>query len=439
MGRLVVGNWSNEAGYAELSAESRRHIGAQGQRMLWDARAGDTVVLPIRPPDGVLPYVAELLGIDPGSIEVVVPPEAGLPDVLTAGRLADPGFVSALAGHVRDRALTGLHAFYLDTTVNQLTRELGLEHGTTGFTFMDQGGNELGNSKVVFRAMSGGIGLPVPDGVVADRPETVVDFAWRLLSAGGAVIVKQDVNVAGFGNEVLLSRDDVEVAGALRSACFGDRAALDAHVRERWDWYTHGGRRRVVVEHYIPGAVPLWGEVAITDDGVEVLGHGQIRMKPVIEGVLIPVRPETAESPAFSGFLAELIRLAGALRAIGYRGLNNIDAMLVPDGRILFNEFNARCGGSTHLFTIGSRVVGGDYLADRCLIERREVAFPEFDLAVKKLSASGLAYDPLTRTGVVIAVSGTRPDGTGGEACVIGEDVASAEILERELLRVFPD
>lgn len=438
MGRLVIGNWSNEPGYEELAPAARRHIGAQGQRMLWDARAGDTVILPIRPPEGFVHYVAELLGVDQGSIEVMVPPEAGLPDVLTAERLTEPGFVTALAGHVRARGVSGLQAFYLDTTVNQLTRSLGLEGGTTGFAFMDQGGNELGNSKVVFRAVSGGIGLPVPDGVVTDQPDTVVDFAWRMLSAGEAVIVKQDVNVAGFGNEILLSRDDVEVTGALHSARFGDRAILAAHVDRRWGWYSHHGRRRVVVEHYIPGAVPLWGEVAITDDGVEVLGHGQIRMKPVIEGVLIPVRPETAESPAFTGFLADLVRLAEALRAIGYRGLNNIDAMLVPDGRILFNEFNARFGGSTHLFTIGARVVGGKYLTDRCLIERREVAFPEFDLAIKKLSASGLAYDPLTRTGVVIAVSGTRPDGTGGEACVIGEDVASAEALERRLQGLFP-
>ncbi|GLZ38100.1 peptide ligase PGM1-related protein [Actinokineospora sp. NBRC 105648] len=437
MPRLLIGNWSNEPELANMSDGGRRHVGSQGQRMVWSAQPGEVVVLPFEPAPGFLAYATEHLGFRPEDIEVLVPPAGKLPDVLTRDRLADESFLEVVRHAVAARGVDRVEAFYLDDYVNQLIRRLDLT--ADGFAFAEQGGNELLNSKVVFRAVASGIGLPLPAGVVTDSPEDATAFLWHLLSRGRSAIVKQDVHVAGLGNEIITPTADVEALGALHSTVCADRTALEARVGERWSWYTDGLRRRVVIEEYLPDSVSLWGETAITDDGVEILGHGQVRLKPVLDGVVIPVPPAVAGAAAFPGFLADLRALAEAMRAMGYRGLSNIDAMLTADGRVLFNEFNARHGGSTHLFRIGERVVGGDWFADRCLIERRECAFPAFPDALRELRDRGLAYDPGTRTGVLVPVCGTRPDGTGGEACVVGADHAAAEAIERALVEAFPD
>jgi Pre ATP-grasp domain/PGM1 C-terminal domain len=435
MARLVIGNWSFEPGLGSLSPEARRHIGCQGQRMLWSARAGDVAVLPMAPRPEFVAYVATMLGLDRDALEVVVPPAAGLADVLVRDRFEDPAFLARLRRLVAEHGIDEVVPFAFDDTVNRLARRLDLRKGTPGFGFLEQGGSELLNSKVVFRALAAGIGVPVPDGIVTDVPDEVVEFAWSRIAAGASAMVKQDVHVAGLGNEILSRPTDDEPRGALYAKTVADRAELAEHVASRWSWYTGGLRRRVVVEHYVPDSVPVWAEVSVTDDAVRVVGTGEMRMKPVINGVVIPAPPTTTEDP---DFLAGATRLGEAMRAMGYRGLTNIDAMVTPGGAVLFNEINARLGGSSHLYAIGERIIGGDYLDDRRLIERRDCAFGAFPEAVTRLADRGLAYDPRTRSGIVVTIYGTDGAGRGGECCIVGEDLDSAEALDRALVEAFP-
>lgn len=438
MARLIVGNRVNGPYLKDVSAEELRHIAAQGQRLVWCAEPGDSLVLALRPDPGHLSYIAGVLGLDTVP-EVIVPPEGEYgPDVLTGGSFADGTFLANLRDLVRDKGIESIEPFYFDGYISRLARRLDLTKGTPGFDFLDQGGHELLNSKVVFRAIAAGIGLPVPEGMVTGDQDEAVDFLWRLLESGRPAIVKQDMNVGGLGNEVLSPTPGIDHLGALHCEIIADRASLAAHVARRWPWYTDGLMYRVVLEEYVADSVPIWGEASITDESVRVFGNGKVRMRPVCDGVVIPVPPPGSQTDAFPGFLANLEALAVAMRSMGYRGLTNIDAVITPDGRVLFNEFNARYGGSTHLFAIGERVVGGDYLADRCLIERRECAFPAFDVALRRLTEHGLAYDPATRTGVLIQVYGTRLDGLGGEACIVGENVEAAEEIERALVELFP-
>lgn len=437
MARLVIGNWGNEAELANIPADALRHAGSQGQRMIWCAEPGDVLVLAAEPDPGFLAYATALAGLDAGSLQILVPPPGRGGDVLTRDRFEDEAFVERLRGIVRDRGIDRAEPFYLDGYVNRLIRQLGLDKGTPGFGFMDQGGNELLNSKVTFRAIAAGTSLPIPEGIVTETPAEAVDFVADLLRTGRAAIAKQDVSSGGLGNEVL-SAAGVEAIGAAHHEVVDGRAALAEHVTRRWPWYTGGQRRRAVFEEYAAGSVPIWGEAAITEESVRIFGYGRIRMNPVCDGVIIPVPPPDSGTEAFGAFLVHLEALAGTMRAMGYRGLVNVDAILTPDGRVLFNEFNGRYGGSTHLFAIGERVVGGDYLADRCLLEQRECAFPAFDAARRALAAAGLAYDPATRTGVIVPVYGTHADGTGGEACLVGRDLAEAERMEQAVAELFP-
>ena len=322
--------------------------------------------------------------------------------------------------------------------MNRLIRRLGLDKSTPGFGFVEQGGNELLNSKVMFRMVAAGTQLPVPDGIVTDSAEEAIDFLWELLGSGRSAIVKQNGGTAGAGNEIISPAVGVNAIGALHHEVFTDRASLTDHVAKRWSWYTHGLRHRAVFEEYLTDSLPIWGEVAIGDDGVRTYGYGKIRMRPVCDGVIIPPPRPEAETEGFRAFLVHLEALARTLQGMGYRGLANIDAIITPDGRPLFNEFNGRHGGSTHLFSIGERVVGVGYLVDRFLVEQRTCAFPAFDVAHRRLVEHGLAYDPLSRTGVIVPVYGSDLDGRGGEACVVGRSLAEAEEIERALQALFP-
>jgi pre ATP-grasp domain-containing protein/pheganomycin biosynthesis PGM1-like protein len=438
MAKLVIGSWGTTREMAGMSPEGLRHAGSQGQRMLWCAEAGDVIVLPIHPDPAFLSYATGLMGFDAASVDVVVPPPGRGGEVLTRDRVEDAAFLAELRDRVRDRGADSVTTFYFDDPVNWLVRQVGLDKGTAGFGFVDQGGNELLNSKVVFRMLAAGTSLPVPDGIVTETAADAVDFVWELLRSGRSAIVKQDTGSAGAGNEILTPAAGVDAIGAEHHFVFTDRAALAEHVASRWLWYTEQDRRPAVLEEYIPDCDPIWGEAEITDDSVRLLGHGRIRLRPICEGVIIPVPPEARTEP-FHAFLGHLEALATTLQGIGYRGMVNIDAILTPDGRTLFNELNGRWGGSTHLFTIGERIVGGGYLEDRCLVERRGNSFASFSSAQQTLVDNGLAYDPATRTGVIITVYGTRPDGTGGEACIIGENLEAAERMERTLQELFPD
>lgn len=439
MSRLLIGNWCTESIQASLSSAVRRQHGCQGQRLLWCAQPGDALILAFHPDPGFLAYVSALTGAGTEGLPVIVPPVGGGEQaILNRQRFTDDEFIAGLHRLIREREIDRVESFWLTDYVNQLIKRLGLDKVTPGFGFMDQGGDVLVNSKVAFRALAAGTGLPVPEAVVTDNLQEALDFLWGLLDSGRSAIVKQDDSTAGLGNEILTPSADVNPIGALHHVVLKDRAALADHLAKRWSWYTSGQCGRVVFEEYAAGSVPIWGEVAITEESVHVYGYGKVRMNPVCDGVIIPVPSPDSGTEAFRGFLAHLEECAQTMRAMGYRGLTNIDAILTPDGRVLFNEINGRYGGSTHLFAIGEKVVGSDYLTDRCMIERRECGYPAFDVAREELDSHGLAYDQATRTGVIIPVYGIRPDGTGGEACIVGRDLADAERIERALVELFP-
>jgi hypothetical protein len=439
MSKLIIGNWGTESEQSSLPPAVRRQCGCQGQRMIWCMQPGDTLMLPFHPDPQFLAYARALAGMEADSPDVIVPPIGkGENDVLSRERFKDDEFIADLHRIIRERGIDAAEPFWLNDYVNQLIKRLGLDKSTPGFGFMDQGGDVVVNSKVAFRALAAGTGLPIPEGVVTENPEEAVDFLWGLLGSGRSAIAKQDEASGGLGNEILTRTAHVDAIGALHHEILTDRAALADHVAKRWSWYTSGQCRRVVLEEYAAGSVPIWGEAVITEESVRIYGYGRVRMNPICDGVIIPVPPPDSGTAAFCGFLAHLEGCAQTMRAMGYRGVTNVDAILTPDGRVLFNEINGRYGGSTHLFAIGERVVGGDYLSDRCMVERRECGFPAFDVTGHELETSGLAFDPAKRTGVIIPVYGTRPDGTGGEACIVGKDLAEAERIERALVELFP-
>jgi hypothetical protein len=147
-----------------------------------------------------------------------------------------------------------------------------------------------------------------------------------------------------------------------------------------------------------------------------------MRMKPVNNGLVIP--PPSGALPAFAGFLDSGARLGQAYRALGYRGQVSLDAIVTPDGRILFNELNGRLGGSTHVHRLAELLIGPELLPQRVLIARNRCDWESVATAVKVLAEEGLEFDPDRRTGVLLT-------GDDGQLLFVAADLAGALELER--------
>ncbi|MFD0723570.1 preATP grasp domain-containing protein [Streptomyces globosus] len=155
MVRLLIGNdWSEEL-------EEPAGTGWAVQRLLWFARDGDVLVLPVPPEEEFLSYVTSLTGTRRDSLEVVVPPPGRTgTGALTADRLTDPAFVAELRKRTAGRPVDEVFALWPDAAVAAAADALGCPGALEGHAFLTQSGGLLGSSKAVFRALAAGVGAP---------------------------------------------------------------------------------------------------------------------------------------------------------------------------------------------------------------------------------------------------------------------------------------
>ncbi|RCV48913.1 preATP grasp domain-containing protein [Marinitenerispora sediminis] len=437
MGTLLVGNPYNEHLVGDLDGftpASRRAVGNSGLRMAWLAGPGDAVVAAQDVDPGFLRYLLGLKGLPADSVSLLIPPPGRFgTDVLTRDRLLHPEFVEQARRVVAENGIDRVLPFSFDPVVVALARELGLSDATPGFAFLAAAGHDLLNSKSAFRAIAAGLGLPLAEGVVADARQEAEAFAAGLLAEGRAVIVKQDFHAGGYGNEILAPAPGVEQVGASRLTVLRGRAEAARHFERHWHRYAEGGGK-VVLEHYLPDSVPLGSEVEVAAEAVTGRHACEMRMAPVFDGIVIPGTATTEE--VRRTFMDAVLALCEPVRAMGYRGLINVDGIATPDGRVLLTEFNGRLGGTTHLHWFGTNLVGADYLGSRLLVTRNRWRVPSLAAAIGALEAAGLAFDPGRRRGVVIACDHSRQAGAV-EYCAIAEDRRDAEEMEKTLADLF--
>lgn len=438
MAKIIIGNQLTEEtveGDRALPAEYLTYLAAVTHRLAWCAEADDIIVLPTEPDTEFLSYVWKRLGIEDARPVVVVPPPGRRgSSLLYDDRLHHPEFISKLGKLAAERGADRLYPFYVDAGISGLAEALELKDPLPSHLFLQEGGNELVNSKTFFRTLAAGNGIPVPHGRTVSSAAEAADFARPLLRAGHPVIVKQDVHGGGYGNEVLAPAEGLQGYGAERVTVL-DEEAVAAHLSDSWARHSHDGRRRVVVEQYVDGCVPVYIELYVADEGVRTVGHGEMRMAPVNNGLVIP--PPSAELPSYPGFLENARRIGETVRALGYRGPISIDAIVVPSGEILFNEFNGRVGGSTHIHRIGDHLIGPEHWTDRALIARSRCGWDSLAGAVATLETQGLAFDPATRTGVVIAGDSHGTPGPSGQCLIVAPTVPEAREMEARLVVVL--
>lgn len=435
MSTLYIANNRTEDMVGDLAAqteEERRFAGAGAMRMVWFAKDDDVVVLPRLPEQAYLDYVTSMTRTRLSSLRLIVPPpgEAG-EDIISPDRLLDSGFLAELRDAVADRTLTEIAPIYPDAAAVAVGRTLGAEDALPGARFAGQGGTTMINSKAVFRAVAAGIDAPIARGAVVTSHREAVAEIERILADGHPVILKKEHQVGGLGNEVVSRTGGVRPVGAGRVVVVPDRAAVEAYVEDRWNWLTGDRHDRFVVERYHEDSVSVYAEFLVTDDGVELLGQGEMTMSPVFSGLVSHAQSLSSRQVAELEQAAR--RICEPFRDLGYRGVLTPDAILTPDGELLLSETNARISGCTHLYLAIAECLGArEKLGDRVFLEQGGWRVPSFGAAVDLLDRSGLALDLTTRTGVVLVCDMSRLDGTV-RYCVVAEDLASARQMQQEL------
>jgi hypothetical protein len=431
MTRLLIGNDFPEQ-LATASQSRMDDLAWWAQRILWHMRSGDILVLPVEPDPDCVDYVAELTGTDRDSLRIVVPKDGF--DVLTSTRMAGSELVVELRAQLDGHTLDAIVPLCPAKCVADLALALGARDVLPAAGFLEQGGGSLANSKVTFRALAGGNGVPVPAGSIADSALEVTDLIESMISDGSPAMVKKDFDQGCHGNTIVSRQLAVSAVGASSAHVLPNADAVARFVAEKWEWLSDRHRHPVVVERYHPESRAIFAEFAITEDGVALAGDGELVAAPMPDGQILPapdVPPAGLHSLREGGR-----RLSAGLHAIGYRGPLSADAILTVGGDVLFTEYNGRITGSTHIYdVIGRRVVGD--MSDRVLVERQGWSATSFDAAVQTLRRTGLAYDSAKRSGVVLVSALNSTTGMVSYTVVAG-NVDEAYEVERRLDEVSP-
>lgn len=407
--RILIGN------HIDPAIRDRGDLRAWTQRVVWFARDGDVIVLSDEPDQPFLTYATSLTGVNPESLRILVPPAAN-----HGGRLLDPeGLTStAFLRTVRDvLGETGLDrveevfALWPSAHVARFAASLGIEDRFLGAEFFAQGGGELGNNKATFRALAAGAGVPIPAGAVCRSRSEAVAATEDLLAFSGAVVVKQAHNGAGVGNQLVL-RDaslafDHVGARHLHHLEGGDLSAIEEYWTQRWDWASAQSRFPVVVEEFTPHTVSVYSEHYVADAGTRPTEMGTLHyVGRRLSHQVVPLRG--IDQNVREQLLRGGTRLAETYRALGFRGHLSADAIVTADGRVVFTEVNAQVSGSLHIYQeIAHHIVGVTSDPQRSVVEYHVPptwAVADFATFLAAVDELGCAYDPDTRTGVIVSM-----------------------------------
>lgn len=436
--KLLIGNSGAVPADRAAGVDTR----AWAQRVLWLADESDVVVLSDGPDAAFLGHVCAVKGLDIDRLAVVVAPEGRYgPRMIDPMALLAPGFTQALAARLRGAApgpgVSEVFPLYPDAAIAELAAELGVEKALPAAEFLRQGGARLADSKATFRAVAAGAGVAVAPGRVCHARDEATYAVQRLMAGGGGVMVKRVHGAGGQGNEIVIAEGDPVPAqiGARQVRVLPDRSAtaVRGYWDERWEWASENGRQPVVVEGLLDVRDCLYTEFFVGDDRVEMCeagsvsyGHGRIVREVVgIDGV-----PEDAADRLLSGSRT----LVECYRRLGYRGYIDVDAILVPTGRLFFAEVNARTTSGTWLQRLLAepRMAGG---SDRRTVRQENAPSawgrPTTAEFAAVLAAGGLSYDRSTGSGVLLAApTSGGPRGPAARYALVAPPHRESELAE---------
>ncbi|MCL3998102.1 peptide ligase PGM1-related protein [Streptomyces lavenduligriseus] len=406
--RILIGN------HIDPSIRARGDMRAWTQRLFWFARPGDLLILCCEPDAAFVDYALAHTGVKREELTILAAPAGAWNErLLDPASLTVPAFVEQVRAALGPAGVVSeVFALWPSAAVARLADVLGVADRFPGAAFFGQGGGEIGNNKANFRALAAAAGVPILPGRICRSRAEATEATDALLetSASGAVVVKQAHNGAGVGNQLLVRDPEMAVdhVGARHLHHLAPSAdGIAAYWAERWPWASGEGRWPVVIEEFAPGADAVYSEHYASDDGIRATETGRLlyvgrrlshQVVP-LDGVTEPVRAALLDGGA---------RLAQAYRSMGYRGHLSADALVLPGGRVVFTEVNAQVSGSLHIYqSIAHGIVDVTAEPARQVCEYHVPptwAVPGFDAFVAALDELGLAYDPATRTGVIVSM-----------------------------------
>ncbi|MFE1781002.1 peptide ligase PGM1-related protein [Streptomyces sp. NPDC059506] len=408
--RILIGN------HIDPSIRERGDMRAWTQRLFWFARPGDLLILCCAPDAPFADYALAHTGVKREELTVlVVPPGAWGEKLLDPASLTAPAFVEAVRavlGPDGAAAVTEVFALWPSAAVARLADALGVAGRFPGAAFFAQGGGEIGNSKANFRALAAAAGVPILPGRVCRSRAEAIEATGELLEASPAraVMVKQAHNGAGVGNQLLV-RDVGTVVDHVGARHWHHLApgpaGVAAYWAERWSWASEDGRWPVVLEEFAPGADAVYSEHYAADEGTRPTEMGRLLyVGRRLSHQVVPL--DGVDEQLRTRLLDGGTRLAEAYRAMGYRGHLSADALLLSGKGVVFTEVNAQVSGSLHIYRSIARGI-----VDVAATPRRQVVeyhvpptwtVPDFAAFLAALDEMGLAYDPATRTGVIVSM-----------------------------------
>ncbi|SEQ30112.1 hypothetical protein SAMN04487983_1004101 [Streptomyces sp. yr375] len=408
--RILIGN------HIDPSIRERGDMRAWTQRLFWFARPGDLLILCCEPDAAFVDHALAHTGVKGEELTVLAAPAGAWGDrLLDPASLTEAMFVKqvrAALGPAGAGAVSEVFALWPSAAVARLADALGVADRLPGAAFFGQGGGEIGNNKANFRALAAAAGVPTLPGRICRSRTEATEVTGALLdhSASGAVVVKQAHNGAGVGNQLLVREPEMAVdhvgARYLHHLAPGPDG-IAAYWAERWLWASGNDRWPVVVEEFAPGADAVYSEHYAADGGTRATEMGRLLyVGRRLSHQVVPLDGVTA--PVRAALLNGGTRLADAYRAFGYRGHLSADALVLPDGAVVFTEVNAQVSGSLHIYqSIAHGIVDVAAAPARQVVEYHVPptwAVPSFAAFLAALDDLGLAYDSATRIGVIVSM-----------------------------------
>ncbi len=400
-------------------------------RFLWQMQSGDVLLTPDAPKDGFLEYVAGMLEVSPSSLNVVV-----------AEGLLDDAFIhsedvmGALAEQVNGREEWRIAPFLLTRGVVLLADALGIPR-PEGWRFAMEGGVELLNLKSTFRRLAAGIGTPIASGTVARSAVDLETELHRLEAVTNAVIIKQDRGGGGHGNVGYSKTSDDRLPGTRLTRFWPSGAA---HVAsEVWDELVEKERDLVVVEAYLRGGERFFAEWHISQDATDLLSTGLIKYADAGGASISSPEWRGLDLPANLGgglrtarVIVEAHRLVLEVARLGYRGYLNVDGLIMPDGRLIFHEVNARWGGGLVYHLLASRLLGAQWGDHHIASSVLDLPSGKVDDLVESARKAGIAFDRARAEGVLLLAADSDLGG-GSEFLILAASQARAREIEATL------
>ncbi|MGW7346019.1 preATP grasp domain-containing protein [Streptomyces sp. NPDC054854] len=389
----------------------------QAPRKVWLLRPGDVFVTPVPLSREFLRYAYDLTGVPPESVAVIEVPPAGAVPLARAVREA--GLIEHVRALAGDRG-AALLPTALDASAVEFARDVGL--GVHPYPTVEAAEAALRvtmllNTKTGFRETAGRLGMRLPAGRMCRRPEAE-GVARELLRDHEGVVVKPDRSAGGHGMR-FVSRDDLMGGASLELASVGGPDGL---------W---------VVEECLDVAESVSVQLEVTPSGPRALFSGAMRtVQGSFTGYVSPLPPSCAH---VAGELEEWGTALGRhLADHGYAGPFGLDALVATDGIAYASESNIRRTATTTPHSMITRLTGGSAGPHPAWsVSKGWTRSPmDFEGALARLRASGLAFDPDRGEGVVLYAD-APPDGRSWRYAVIDRSAGDVEEQETALAEVL--